>query len=622
MSGIAALFDLRGRPADDAVLAAMLDRLEHRGPDRRGHRVWGPAALGQCTLETTPQDAFGRQPLGSADADRWIVADARLDNRDELLQGYERAGSSSHRVSDAELILRAYERWGDACPSKLLGDFAFVVWDARARRLFCARDQLGVRPLYYVHQRGTAFRCASEMHALFADGDVPRRPHRASVVLFLSHQYLERDETLWEGIRVLPPGHSLVITTQTTRQHAYWEPRPSREIARASDSVHAEHFRHVFREAVRCRLRCRGSVAAEVSGGLDSSSVACQAQALRLEGQLTGVPLTLMRLAFPGLACDERAYSQAVADHLKLPLETFMPMDDPDLCRPDMTHPDVYFHPMIRAFEPLLKRARASGIRTVLTGLGGDQLMQRTGYEVASLLRQGNLRIAVRDAGALARPVSSSGWRRLLSGFLRAFAPVPALAEIDRLRRKLRPRWPWLTPSAARDALEHWQMGVRRAGASHSDPELAALCHGLTHGPDTVLVLALCDRFSAQFGMELRHPFFDVRLIELLLALPSEQRLSNGVAKPVLRRAMKGVLPAVIRDRTLPTTFDSYLRRGFLERQGTRLRRLFAQGQLVENGFIDASWLGREIDRGFAGNELIVIDLAAMEVWLRHVVAP
>src|SRR5439155_24142585 len=119
------------------------------------------------------------------------------------------------------LILWAYERWGEESPARLLGDFAFAIWDAAARRLFCARDHLGIRPLYY-HHDGRAFRAASERHALFADNRVPRTPRSRAMALFLTYQYTEAKETLWSGIEALRPGHRLTVTEGSIREEAYW----------------------------------------------------------------------------------------------------------------------------------------------------------------------------------------------------------------------------------------------------------------------------------------------------------------------------------------------------------------------------------------------------------------
>ncbi|MDB4998098.1 MAG: asparagine synthase, glutamine-hydrolyzing [Myxococcaceae bacterium] len=233
MSGIVALYRLDGAPASRAIAGAMLEAQRHRGPDAQACRVDGSIALGHCLLATTPGDAFVRQPLHDGKADRWLVADVRLDNRAALFAAGLGGQRAHDEVSDAELVLAAYDRWGDRGVEHLVGDFAFALWDAPRRRLFCARDHLGVRQLYY-HRDVRTFRCASEMQPLFADPSVVRRPHRVSVGLFLIDEYNEREQTLYDGVFSLPAGHTIAVTADAFRIAAYWRPDPWKETRLAS----------------------------------------------------------------------------------------------------------------------------------------------------------------------------------------------------------------------------------------------------------------------------------------------------------------------------------------------------------------------------------------------------
>ena len=614
MSGLAALYERRGAPAGEARITAMLDRLRHRGPDRRAHRADGSIALAQCLLETTPEDALDRQPLRALGADRWIVADVRLDNRSELLR---LLGEPAAEVPDAEIILRAYERWGEGCPARLVGDFAFALWDGERRRLVCARDPLGVRPLYY-HHDAASFRCASEMAALFADERVARRPHRASMALFLASLYTERDETLYDGVHALPPGHTLIVTSTSIRCEAHWKPDPHRSLSHLGDDQQTERFREVFAEAVRCRLRARGPVAAQVSGGLDSSSVACEAERLRREGRAdpasTSAPLVLTRLAFPGLPCDERPYSDAVAAHLGLSMTTIYPLDEPGVCRLEQRRPDLYFHPTTGMLDPMLADLRDRGIRTLLTGAGGDLLMQPTGYEMARHLRAGRLRAALAD---LSEPLSRAAVRRGAIQSLWAFAPSTA-ARLQGLRSPARVRWPWLSAEAARRVGAHLVQEGDETRRLHPDLVTAELCREITHGVGTLLPAALDDRTAAAHAVDFRHPFFDVRLVELLLALPQEQRYAGDGGKRVLRRALGPTLPALVRERRDKAEFTSYVRRTFLADQRGALQRLLRASLLEEHGLVDGGAVGRLLaEAPEAQNPLALANLVSMELWLR-----
>src|SRR6266542_6193317 len=166
MSGLAALLSREGRPVDGAAVDSMLDAVPYRGPNGRWVRLWSASALGYAKLAVTPEEQDEQQPLLSPRTGCAVIADARLDNRGEILAGL--AGDCPPTASDAELILRAYEAWGVDAPVHLLGDFAFIVWDPRAERLVCARDTSGQRPLFYRVDRGT-FAAASEIHQLLQD---------------------------------------------------------------------------------------------------------------------------------------------------------------------------------------------------------------------------------------------------------------------------------------------------------------------------------------------------------------------------------------------------------------------------------------------------------------------
>jgi asparagine synthase (glutamine-hydrolysing) len=613
MSGVAAIFERSGAPAGEGRIAAMLGRLRRRGPDRGAYHTDGVVALAQAMLETTPEDAFDRQPHRAHTGARWIVADARVDNRRELLDLRVDAARPATEIPDAELILWAYERWGEACPTKLLGDFAFAIWDGERRRLFCARDRLGVRQLYY-HHDAASFRCATEMDVLFADERVARRPDRRSIALYLAGRYTERDETLYEGVHALPPGHALTVTSTSIHREAYWRPDPRRATSTSGEDDDAARFRHVFSEAVRCRLRAGRPVAAHVSGGLDSSSVACEAERLRRAGLTEGAPLSLLRSAFPGLDCDELGYSQAVADHLGLPVATCSPADEPDICRLDQRYPDLYFHPTLTMLDPVHDDFQRRGGRVVLTGSGGDLLMEPTGFEVSYHLRRRRLGAAIEAAGFDGAALSWSALRKLAGQGLWLLAPRAA-ARVKKVSRPLNERWPWLSRESAEIVGAHQDQEWAELSGLHPDLLTADLCRSVTHLP---LAGVFHDRAAALHGIEFRHPFYDVRVIEELLSLPLERRFGRGLTKRVIRRAMGPTLPSRVRERTDKADFGSYIVRVFLEGQRAALQRLFSASLLVERRLVDARALRTLIEAPpRAENALVIADLAAMELWLR-----
>lgn len=612
MSGIAALLTLDGARADAGIGAAMLDRLAHRGPDGRGEHADDIAWVGQQHFVVTAEDALDTPPLRSRDGQRWIVADARIDNRDEL-----EAALVLRDASDGALLLAAYERWGDACPEHLIGDFAFVVWDAEQQRLFCARDHMGVRTFFY-HRDAKRFCCASEPHSLFADPTVPRRPNRRALALYLSEQFIEREETLYEAIFALPPGHSMVVTPGALRIFPYWQPAPWRQTRHANDTEYAEHFRAVFREAVRARLRARDPVTSQLSGGLDSSSVLGEIEWLRRSGAVRSGPVALIHGAFPGLPCDEDDYCKALAAHWSLELTTVTPPSDRERTRPDPTklHPDEQYGPLWFFWEEMFDAARQRGARAMLTGLGADQLMRKTGYEGAEALLQGDLSTFARATGLAEHPLSPAAWSSALRHGVRRNAP-DGLKALVRRRREARRR-PFLTKEARQLAWDDAASTERRIRACHPGRATRELCDSLTHGYEVTYTLAQVGQFAPHFGIELRHPFYDVRVVELLLAFPHEQRCGFHEKKPLLRKAMD--LPPLVRGRRRVTEFTSYAHRVLMNDHGAEVARLLSDSRLAALGIVDGERVRRLVKAAERDWSLYrdAANLTALELWLRR----
>src|SRR5579863_8209599 len=279
MSGIAGLYFLNDRSVEEHELHRMLAVLARRGPDGSGKWYRGAAGLGHQMSRITPESPCGRYPLEDPASELVITADVRIDNRAELSTELELRGA---KLDDGELILHAYQRWGQCLAEKLAGDFSFAILDLRHKTLFCARDHFGCKPFYYCYTPGHLFAFASEIKALLSLPDAPRKLNEAKVAAFLAPvlQNIDDAGTFYAGIFRLPPAHTLTVTPDGILLRRYWSLDPSRELKLGSDQDYAEAFRALFTEAVRCRLRGTSPIGCMLSGGLDSSSVACVAQGL------------------------------------------------------------------------------------------------------------------------------------------------------------------------------------------------------------------------------------------------------------------------------------------------------------------------------------------------------
>ncbi len=585
MSGLAGLLALDGGSAETLVLQRMLAALAHRGRD--GQNTWssGPIAMGHQAFWTTPEARGEIQPWRHPSGELVATLDGRIDNRRPLRDALVARGLAPRADHDAELVLRAYECWGEDFARELVGDFAVAIWDGPARRLVCARDPLGVKPFYY-HFDGHHFRWSSEPQAIFEDPTVPRRPHEGMVAEMLAGYLVSTEETLWQGLFRLRPGHTLTVTRDGLCLRRYWSPESAPEVRHASDAGYAEHFRTVLEEAVRSRLRAVGPVGAHLSGGIDSSSVAVLAQRLSESGAASA-RIEAFTQSHPELADDERPFAEETASRWGIKWHALLP-DPPgpghyeEQARRYLDFPD---YPNGTAWSLALTRLAASnGCRVMLTGVWGNAFLEGSIEHLADLLRSFRLAETLRCARAWGpllggtspasvvfnggvRPLVPAKLRRAIGSLVRrrivpSFVP-PAFARRAALRDRLRaPEWVPSYPTFA-------QRGVCRA----------ALSAWNIHASE------IMERGGLQHGIEERHPFTDRRLVELCLALPESQRWRGRTLKWVEREAMSGLVPESVRMKTDQPEL-SFLHMDALAAAGGE--HAFDRLRLAEQGWVDA----------------------------------
>src|SRR2546426_384449 len=423
VSGIAGLWHLDGRPGEPAELESMTARLAHGGPDGTGAWREGPVALGHGMLHTTPESLREQQPLVGTRGDLVLVADARIDNRAELCSLLPAPSDAT----DAELILAAYERWGEHCPEHLLGDFAFAIWDARRQIVFCTRDHFGVKPFYYHHRPGRLFAFASEIKGLLVLSEVPRRLNETRVADYLVPLLEDKEITFYEEIVRLPPAHHMTVRRDGVRMEQYWALDPERDIRMKSDGEYAEAFREIFTEAVRCRLRSAFPVGSMLSGGLDSSSIVCVARKLLAEDG--GGKLHTFSAIFPDVPeCDEREYINAVVDQGDVTAhdvvaDRLSPLTDLNQV---LDHQDEPFYaPNLFLHWAIYQSSQRESIRVILDGIDGDTTGSHGIEHLTDLARSGQWRAAFKEATGLARNFQTSRFRTLFRYCIKPFVPEP-----------------------------------------------------------------------------------------------------------------------------------------------------------------------------------------------------
>ena len=557
MSGICGIVSLGGGQHSPADLSAMLTCLAQRGPD--GSAAWaeGPAALGHALLATTPEALGEAMPLCHSASGCAITADVRLDNRDTLIAALLR-DQAGRNIGDGELVLLAYLRWGTACLDHLLGDFAFAIWDAPRQRLFCARDQIGMRPFIYHHAPGTLFAFASQTEAVLAHSGVLNRINEARIADYLEDMEAhDLTSTFYRDLHRLPPAHALVAEGGTLRTWCYWEPASPSPLRLADGRAYAEAFLEVFTQAVRDRLRAPpGKLGSMLSGGMDSGSVT--AVAARLLHQSGAPPLPTFSATSGDPDCIEtrtiRA-AQATA-HLAptdIAIEDFPAYAD-DLLRLSQGSGEPFDGHMAMVRAVYLAGHRA-GVTVMLDGAGGDTALMADDM-VAWRLRQGDIGGAWREAAGARR-----FWGADVSS-LKTFADsartvvVPEWLRSARrragaaARQRRRDRDSMVAPALA----ESVNLAERRAAnARHVALTLDGRCtdrRALVTHPYVAAGRERYDRVAAPLGIEPRDPFLDCRVLAFCLSLPPDQVEQFGWPKVILRRAMADLLPETVRWRT------------------------------------------------------------------------
>jgi asparagine synthase (glutamine-hydrolysing) len=524
MACFAGLFTSGGAAVDPALLERMAEQLQSRAPDGVTRFIDGRVGMVIAALHGAFAAPASSQPLRRP-GEFSLVADARLDGREALVSALRaRGGSATIENSDAELIASAYTIWGERCVEHLIGDFAFVLWDEVRTVLWMVRDQLGVRPLYYARSAaGIAFSTAVE--ALLELPGVDTSLDEVAVADFLLWGiYIDPERTIYNGVRCVPPAHVASTTAEGVASRRYWS-IPRAEFAGGgtgtwSESV--ESFRRLLADAVASRLP-RGALALELSGGMDSTSIAATARSLAPAGSRRMVAYcTTSEGLFPD--DPERRLASQVAEHLGLEFEcgdltlgtTFERSTSVGQAAPEPVSA-----PHTRFFVERSQHALSAGAGVFLTGQGGDEVLG-PGYTLRHLIRRAPLGQSIRRVAAHLHRARSWRGLGLRDALLRSRAADRPMLELPR----------WLDPRFIErlGLADRWSATWRMMRADH----------GLRHHLEQPWLSRIFETYERpRVPVRFRHPFFDLRLIAWMLQCPDPWKLD----KRLLREAMRGALP-------------------------------------------------------------------------------
>jgi asparagine synthase (glutamine-hydrolysing) len=484
--------------------------------------------------------AFGVGPvIGSDPAHQLVLTGDLLLTNAAALAATLGLGSDPS-PTDPAIVLAAYRHWGERLPEHLYGDFSFALWDGRRRRLLCARDPFGVKPFFFhLDTRCMAF--ASDAAGVLALPEVPRRLNAGAIAEYLAASFDDTTATGFLDVSRLAPGQALVVDPDRSTLRTYWSPDASTELRLGSDGEYEDAFRHALSEAVASRLR-GGTVGVSLSGGLDSSSLACVAS------RLGARPLRAYTAVFDAdPSSDERVWSSAVVERCGA-------IGRP--CHPSDTSPLADWagaswkgaapagNAQISVCRVTLEAAAADGVPALLHGFGGDSVVSHGLAYLAELVGSGHVLRATAEAGALSRRHGTTR-RRLARNY--AVGPfVPDGARRAWLRARGRPAAAppeLLRPDVARRFELDRRSGPARARTAREDHVAYVTAGIIGHA------LEASHRVDAVVGVERRYPFFDRPLVELCLSLPGDQKLRDGWTRSIMRRALADLLPPEVLHR-------------------------------------------------------------------------
>jgi asparagine synthase (glutamine-hydrolysing) len=560
ISGIA--FSSRsGRAVERGVLRRMCDSIRHRGPDDDGYFIDGAVGIGMRRLSIVDV-AGGHQPISNEDGTVHVVYNGEVYNHAEHRPGLEALGHRYRTHSDTETILHLYEEHGARCVERLRGMFAFAIWDQNKRELFVARDRLGVKPLYYVHDGEGSLFFGSEIKTLLEAQAVRPEINFAALPDYLANHAPSGEETLFAGVRRLLPGHTLTWRDGEIKIEKYWDVHFASGAdeeggARAKgDAEYVAEWSDLFRESVRLRLMADVPLGMFLSGGIDSSAIAAVMSGMVSE------PIKTFSVAFAEREANELSYARLVArrfrtDHHEVvvsPEEFFGALprlvwhEDEPIAHPSSVA--LYF----------VSALAARHVKVVLTGEGSDEML--AGY---ARYRKTVLNLSL---GARYRKLTTEGVRRAVSAAVGRLPSTTARAKLGRtflcvepdiesiyfdnfavfpraMQRRL------LTPEAReRAGVAGDPYAVVRRCLEEADAR-TLLDRLLYADVKTYLheLLMKQDQMSMAASIESRVPFLDHKLVEYTARLPERMKLRGGTTKFILREAMRNVLPPEILSR-------------------------------------------------------------------------
>ncbi len=653
MCGIAGIYSLYGQPADQQLLRRMTDLIRHRGPDDEGYCLIDTAsgqAVPAAGRETVPElksalpqipvnaksdlalgfrrlsildlSPSGHQPMSLADGSCHIVYNGEIYNYLELRTELESLGCQFRTRTDTEVILHAYRKWGADCLKRFIGMWAFALYDAREKTLFCARDRYGIKPFYHT-QDDNAFYFGSELKQLLAcpvskELNYPQLWRSLKINALLAYG----DQTHFKQIKALRPGYYLIVKEGKSSLRCYdeWDIR-SLERSKLSFPEAVEQYRSIFLDSVKLQMRSDVEVGSCLSGGMDSSAIVCAA------ARLTDRPFqTFSSYYAEDPALDERQWIKTAAEqagalsHLVSP----EPAKAVDWFEKATWHNDLPVGGGFVSQYAVMQLARDKGIKVLLDGQGSDELT--AGYNhsfyryFADIVRKGRLPKFYRQYWHYlqGKPLSTF-FRTFPKIKMSVFFPENLLYNIEFSFYRFEP----FNDSFHRQVAG--QMNSRRHLLDEikniPSSRLSNFLFNMVKTTSLPTLLLYEDRMGMAHSVESRVPFLDHRLVELAFSLPSSFKVRPPAGKYIHREAMRGLIPEAIYQRKDKAIFSTpFVSRWLKGGLAGYVEDILASQQFRQRGIYDLPLIRRKWKGFRCGSKAdgqTLFDILALEVWFR-----
>jgi asparagine synthase (glutamine-hydrolysing) len=625
MCGICGIVSFQNREVlNDELLRRMNQSLFHRGPDDQGYYRDNFAALGMRRLSIIDLE-LGHQPISNEDGSVWVIYNGEIYNYRELRAQLETKGHIFKTHSDTEVIVHAYEEYGQDCVQHFNGMFAIAIWERSARRLILIRDRLGVKPLFYWVEGGNLV-FGSELKAVIAHSRVPRQLDFKGLDNFLSLEYIPGPRTIFKDIQKLPPGHLLVFEETAVKLRQYWD--LPYDPLKADERACTEALADLIQDAVRIRMVSDVPLGAFLSGGIDSSSI------VAFMSQMSSQPVQTFSIGFEDDTYNELPDAQIAADHFGAQHRTqILNSDISGLTEKLVYHLDEPMADFSIFPTFLVSQLASQSVKVVLSGDGGDELF--AGYDTyiaESLSRYYQWLPRGLRQNAIPSLVKRIPPQPAKKGFINK---TKRMVEGGALEPSLHhARWMIFLTNGEKASLYHPDLrGTLNGYSTHSIFEGyfndAALFDPLaqqqyvdikTYLPDDIL--AKVDRMSMAASIEARVPLLDYRIAEFALNLPPEMKLHRSRTKVILRRAMQKLLPEIA--LTKPKQGFSIPMKHWL-RSSLRpmMQDLLSEGCVRQRGFFNphtvSAWVREHLD-GRANHSHRLWALMVFEIWYRSLI--